>query len=162
MRTWGNLLCVISAILVLLGVSAETTAPYTDTLNIGLMQRQVLLVNGGLAAGLGGLILLGFSAVVEAINPTAARVEPAPPTAEELRRNRIIGGGLAVLLIVFIAYSMWRSQIGDSPMEYNSMDTMGNVEATNTMGTDMIGMDADMNMTDMNTTTDVNTMGGTP
>jgi hypothetical protein len=100
-------------------------------------------------------MLLGFSAVVEAIRPSAAHVERQPPTAEELRRSRIIGGGAAALVIVLIAYSMWRPEITDTTSDYNSLNSL------DMGGNYMTDMDpGGMNSMDMNIGMDMNMEGG--
>jgi hypothetical protein len=56
------------------------TAPYSDVLNIGLLQRQLMIFQSGAALFLAGCIFLAADAVLQHLAPPPSIREPRHPT----------------------------------------------------------------------------------
>lgn len=64
---WSIGLIAIGVAAIYFGVSAETSAPDVDVLNIGLLQNQMILFNGGLTLSGCGIIGLFIACLIETL-----------------------------------------------------------------------------------------------
>ena len=62
---WGYIFLLVGAVLVFLAFTHQTTAEYSTTLNMGLLQDQMMKLHTGLTASLAGVLLLAFSQVLK-------------------------------------------------------------------------------------------------
>lgn len=66
-RVWSFILTFIGVAIIVFGVTRETVAPFSDTLNIGLLQDQQMIVSAGLVVFAVGVIGGFFSLLIEAV-----------------------------------------------------------------------------------------------
>ena len=67
MKITGFGLCGLGVVLVLAGLMMQTTAEYSDTLNIGLLNDQTNRVLMGGFSFVGGIVLIAAASICEAI-----------------------------------------------------------------------------------------------
>lgn len=65
MKTGAFGFWIIGAILIAFSFFMETTAPYSDTLNLGLLQNQLMLWQAGLAFIICGSVIFAVGALIE-------------------------------------------------------------------------------------------------
>jgi len=89
------LFAVFGVLFLVVGLFYKTTAEYSDTLNIGLLQNQLILVQIGLTLW-----------IVAALSQfrRSAQSEPLTFDAKNFatRPNIILGGGLVIFLLVVL------------------------------------------------------------
>jgi hypothetical protein len=64
---WGFALLAIGAVAIYFGLSADTSAPDAEVLNIGLLQNQLILVSGGLTLSGCGIIGMFIACLIETL-----------------------------------------------------------------------------------------------
>jgi len=116
MRTWGGLLITIGLLMTLVAFSLDTSVSSFDggaVNNLGLMQRQMMVLHTGLAAFIAGTVLvvgsvaqLGSSVAISettVVRPQETDEEREERLAGVRQLNRTIGYSLSGLLILIIA-----------------------------------------------------------
>lgn len=87
----------------------RTAAWYSDTLNLGLLQDQMMLLHLGIGGAMSGIILIGFGGVIGRLTPLSTRDTAIDPEQDEVdreaereskQRNFAILSVLAVIVIV--------------------------------------------------------------
>ncbi len=86
MKIAGILVWVIGALALICAFVMETTAPYSDTLNIGLMQNQLMWWQLGLAALIAGSVLFTVGELIELMR--GAKMLPTPGVAVPVAAQR--------------------------------------------------------------------------
>jgi len=64
---WGCISILFGFIAMFVSTQVQTTAPYSDTLNIGLLQNQEMVFHAGLALFIVGAILMAAHGIIVAV-----------------------------------------------------------------------------------------------
>ncbi|MFZ1744139.1 MAG: hypothetical protein WAT93_14905 [Pontixanthobacter sp.] len=108
------LLIIFSLLVIILAFNSKTTAPLSDTLNIGLLQDQLMLMNFGIGLLICGVLLVGFGGVIArmpnpsyADNANAVDEEYVETDEEKEERHRKLAVGViasiaAIVLLVIL------------------------------------------------------------
>lgn len=76
MRPWGWILVLAGAALILWGLFYDTAYYSTDINNLGLIGNRIVIIILGCAGFVGGLSLIGFAALKNAIRPPEPKFDP--------------------------------------------------------------------------------------